>query len=167
MYFPYRRWRSDLVNTGKPFDESVFSGREELHGKRLERRIGRQAKSLGLIDHHLKNSKKVISDTQSYPHSTKLLILNELNVLDDAQYKTFDWFRRLRNKAAHQPIFAVTKSDLSAVVPDEYKDPNNFYKLCVDIIIGFWNQHIPIFGPKYAPGTVGDAQQVQADKRNL
>ena len=36
-----------LVNTGKPFDESVFSGQEELHRKRLERRIRRQAKSLG------------------------------------------------------------------------------------------------------------------------
>lgn len=109
-----------------------------------------------LIDHHLKNSKKVTSDSRSYPHSTKLLILNELGVLDDEQFIVFDWFRKLRNRAAHQPIFSVTDSDLSKITSDEYRDPQNFYSLCVALIGGFWNQHIPIFGPKYAPEAVGE-----------
>jgi len=109
-----------------------------------------------LIDHHLKNSKKVTSDSRSYPHSTKLLILNELGLLEDQEYKVFDWFRKLRNKAAHQPIFNVTKSELSKIATEEFKDPENFYSLCVALIGGFWNQHVPIFGPKYAPGAVGE-----------
>lgn len=109
-----------------------------------------------LIDHHLKNSKKVTTDSRSYPHSTKLLMLNELGILDDRQYKIFDWFRKLRNKAAHQPIFQVTKAELGNIGPESFKEPENFYNLCVDLIGGFWNQHVPVFGPKYAPGSTGD-----------
>lgn len=37
-----------LVKTGKQFDETVFAHQEEFHRKRLERRIRRQAKTLGL-----------------------------------------------------------------------------------------------------------------------
>ena len=62
-----------------------------------------------LIDHYLKNSKKVTNDGRSYPHSTKLLLLNEVGIIDDNLYKVFNWFRKLRNRAAHQPIFKVNK----------------------------------------------------------
>ena len=37
-----------------------------------------------LVDHHLKNSKKVTSDVRSYPHSTKILLLNELGIIEDS-----------------------------------------------------------------------------------
>jgi hypothetical protein len=105
-----------------------------------------------LIDHHLKNSKKVTSDSRSYPHSTKLLLLNEIGIIDDQRYKVFDWFRKLRNKAAHQPIFRVTKNELSVIADKKYHDPEKLYEICVDLIGGLWNQHIPIFGPLFAPG---------------
>jgi len=36
-----------LVKTGKQYDESVFAEQEELHKRRLERRVRRQAKALG------------------------------------------------------------------------------------------------------------------------
>jgi len=109
-----------------------------------------------LVDHHLKNSKKVTSDGRSYPHSTKILLLNELGIIEDSQYKVFDWFRKLRNKAAHQPIFQVTKNELKNISPEKYKEIDNFYELCIELIGGFWNQHIPIFGPKFAPGLGGE-----------
>jgi len=110
-----------------------------------------------LIDHYLKNSKKITADSRSYPHSTKLLILNELGLIDDNQYKTYNWFRRLRNKAAHEPIFHVTKDNLSDIEnPEKYTNPTEFYTMCVNIIGGFWNQHIPVFGPIFAPGAVSE-----------
>jgi len=110
-----------------------------------------------LIDHHLKNSKKVTNDGRSYPHSTKLLLLNELGIIDDNLYKVFNWFRKLRNRAAHQPIFKVNKDDLKNLRPEKYKNPSNFYNLCMEELIGgFWNQHIPIFGPIFAPGLGGE-----------
>ena len=110
-----------------------------------------------LIDHYLKNSKKVTNDGRSYPHSTKLLLLNEVGIIDDNLYKVFNWFRKLRNRAAHQPIFKVNKDDLKNLRPEKYKNPSNFYNLCMEELIGgFWNQHIPIFGPIFAPGLGGE-----------
>ena len=67
----------------------------------------------------------------------------------------FDWFRKLRNKAAHQPVFHVTKNELSVLKDEKHKDPTQFYDLCIELIGGFWNQHIPIFGSKFAPGASG------------
>ena len=112
-----------------------------------------------LADHYLKNSKKVTSDERSYPHSTKILLLNELGIIEDSQYKVFDWFRKLRNKAAHQPIFYVTKNDLKNLSPKKYRDPKNFYYFCFEFMGGFWNQHIPIFGPIFAPGLGGEKNE--------
>jgi len=110
-----------------------------------------------LIDHYLKNSKKVTNDERLYPHSTKLLLLNEIGIIDDNLYKVFNWFRKLRNRAAHQPIFQVIEDDLKNISPEKYKNPSNFYNLCMgELIGGFWNQHIPIFGPIFAPGLGGE-----------
>ena len=63
-----------------------------------------------MIEKNINNHKKIISDNRSYSHSTKLLILNEMGVISDKQYSVYDWFRKLRNKAAHRPIFHVNKS---------------------------------------------------------
>lgn len=109
-----------------------------------------------LVDHYIKNRKIVTSDSRSYPHATKLLLLNELNIISDDQYKILDWFRKLRNKAAHVPIFDVTKQDLSMMPQEKYREPSNFYELCIILIGSLWNEHIPIFGPKYSPGAYGD-----------
>jgi hypothetical protein len=108
-----------------------------------------------LIKHHAKNHKKILKDTRSYPHSTKLIILNELGILDDGNYKLFDWFRGLRNEAAHKPIFSVTEEHLEKVANEEFKDPNNFHRFCIFLLGGFWNRHVKIFGPVFAPGAVG------------
>ncbi len=107
-----------------------------------------------LIDHHVKNRKKILSDDTSYPHATRLLILNELGILDDAEYKVFGWFGKLHYDATHKPIFELTEADLSHVSPQEFRDPANFYNLCIDIIGGFWNRHVSVFGPKLSTGTV-------------
>lgn len=105
-----------------------------------------------LAEHHLKNNKKVIKDNRSYPHSTKLLILNELEIIDDDEYLVFDWFRKLRNDAAHKPIFTVTTETVKNLNPEQFRNPANFYELCVYLIGGLWNKHISVFGPKFALG---------------
>jgi len=103
-----------------------------------------------LIDANLKNAKKVVSDSRSYPHSSKLLLLNELDIIDADEYKIFDWFRKLRNKAAHEPIFYVKKQDLCHFSNEEHKDPSKFYNLCIYIIGSFWNRHVSTFAPIFA-----------------
>jgi uncharacterized protein YutE (UPF0331/DUF86 family) len=117
-----------------------------------------------LVDHHLKKAKKIKSDNRTYSHSVKLLILNEIGLLTDEQYEVFDWFRKLRNRAAHDPIFYVSEQDLKKISDKNYHDPANFYGLCVLLIGGFWNQHVPIFGPIFAPGVTGKTQNADKPK---
>jgi hypothetical protein len=101
-----------------------------------------------LIDHHLKNRKKVANEGLSYPLLSKLLILNELGILRDSEYKVIGWFGMLRNDAVHKPAFEVTEADLRHFSPEKFRDPANFHDLCVDIIGSFWNRHASVFGQK-------------------
>jgi hypothetical protein len=112
-----------------------------------------------LIDHHLKNSKKILKDNRSYPHATKLLVLNELGIVDDHFYQILDWFRRLRNEAAHRPIFAITEADLAALKVEKFRDPKNFFSFCMNLVGAFWNQHSEIFSPKYGPALSESANE--------
>lgn len=103
-----------------------------------------------LIDHKLKNSKRINSDSRNYPHSIKLLILNEVGVLPDKIYKAFDHFRKLRNKAAHEPLFKLTREDLAFLSPP-YSDPANFHDAVVNLVLGFWNRHTELFVKVFLP----------------
>jgi hypothetical protein len=108
-----------------------------------------------LVETKCKHGKRVSKNHRDYPHSTKLVVLHELGVLTDDQFRTFDWFRDLRNKAAHEPVFTITKNRLSSLKNMEFHDPGRFYHLCLSLIAGFWNEHVDLFGPKFAPGVLG------------
>ena len=108
-----------------------------------------------LIREKCKNQKKILDDNRSYPYSAKLLLLNEVGVMPDSTYKIFDWFRKLRNRAAHEPFFEVTKEDLSSVGNEKLRDPKELHELCTLVFAGFWNAHIDVFGPIFASQIVG------------
>jgi len=109
-----------------------------------------------LIKHHLKNSKKLLDDSRTYPHSAKLLILNELGIISDQLYGVFDWLRKLRNRAAHDALFRLRKQDFPTIKCDDPIDPvDDFYRFCVLLLAGFWNEHLDVFGPLFAPGVTG------------
>jgi hypothetical protein len=114
-----------------------------------------------LIKARCKNANRIANDSRSYPYSAKLLLLNEAGVLPDETFKAFDWFRKLRNRAAHDPFFAVLPSDLQRVHDDVLKQPNNLYQLCVHIFGGFWNAHIDVFGPVFAPSILGQTKAAE------
>jgi hypothetical protein len=107
-----------------------------------------------LIKTNCKNAKRITEDRRSYPYSAKLLLLNESGVLADETYRAFDWFRRLRNRAAHEPFFSIMPADLQRVKDDNLRRPEKFYTLCVHMIGAFWNAHIAVLGPVFAPGVV-------------
>src|ERR1051325_9240377 len=58
-----------------------------------------------LIDAKCKNAKKITANNRDCSHSANLVLLHELGLLSDESYSIFDWFRRLRNRAAHEPFF--------------------------------------------------------------
>jgi hypothetical protein len=117
-----------------------------------------------LVKAKCKNAGRITGDNRSYPYSSKLLILNEIGALPDAQYRLFDWFRKLRNDAAHNPFFEISESTLQQLSNEEFKRPEKFYDFCVILIGGFWSDHLDIFGPVFAPMITGKDANASASK---
>ena len=109
-----------------------------------------------LIKHHVKNAKRILHDSRTYPHSAKLLILNELGVVSDANYALLDSLRKLRNRAAHEPLFELHENDFRTVRLADANGPiEDFHMYCILLLGRFWNAHLPILGPLFAPGAMG------------
>jgi hypothetical protein len=116
-----------------------------------------------IIDAQCKHGKKKItSNRRDYSHSVKLVLLSELNILDDRLYKLLDWFRKLRNRAAHEPFFELTPADLdytnksmNRFIPDHPTiDAKALKKFCELLVDTIWNNNIdelvPVFTPSLA-----------------
>ncbi|RZJ98935.1 MAG: hypothetical protein EOO46_23350 [Flavobacterium sp.] len=102
-----------------------------------------------LIKSKTKNGKKILDDNRSYPYSTQILILNELSILSNQQYKVYDHFRKLRNKAAHEPLFELEKEQKNVLDP---KNTDEYFGLtCSRLIANIWNDNIEILGPLFLP----------------
>ena len=106
-----------------------------------------------LIDKHCKNGAKINTDGRSYPHSVKLVLLNEMGVLNKSTYKTLNWFRKLRNRAVSKADFKISKSDL-AWLPKRYREPNHFHGFCMELVTDFWNQHVETFHPVFGKNLI-------------
>jgi len=115
-----------------------------------------------LIEAHCKSAKRISEDTRGYPHSVRLLILHELGVLSDSKYKMYNWFRRLRNRAAHDPLFSVCKSDLSHL-PEKFREPDKLWDLCMELVCSLWNRNKDVLLPRFVPSLA--AQQKEGDER--
>ncbi|MGL1053786.1 DUF4145 domain-containing protein [Vibrio vulnificus] len=62
-----------------------------------------------LSDHHLPKVKLK-------NHNQRLEKLRKEQVIDEFQFQLYDWFRDLRNKAAHTPIFRLNDSDFEPLL---------------------------------------------------
>lgn len=71
-----------------------------------------------VLDNAAKRGRKVAA----LPHSTKLLLANEMGIMPDSSYEELDWFRRLRNKAAHEPYFSLTDKHRTHLARNQYFD---------------------------------------------
>ena len=102
-----------------------------------------------LIKAKCKNSKRITDDSRSYPYSAKLIILNEIGALSDTQFRELDWFRKIRNDAAHNPFFEVTPEKLQQLAP-EWRNPENLLLISIRLFSAFWNGNVDLV-PKFLP----------------
>jgi hypothetical protein len=116
----------------------------------------------GLIDAKCKNAKRIGSDSRGYPHSARLLILNEIGAISNEQLKQYDAFRRLRNRAAHDPLFSVTAPDLEHF-SEYYREPS-LYLLCTAIVTSLWNDHVPVLAARFLPSM---SEAIQAEQVSI
>ena len=116
-----------------------------------------------IIDAHCKHGRrKITSNRRDYPQSVKLVLLNELNVLDDRLYNILDWFRRLRNRAAHEPFFELTSNDFDFakksmdrfIHVDHIKDINDLNEFCKFLVGTLWNNNLDELVPVFTPTLV-------------
>jgi len=105
-----------------------------------------------------KNSRRIEASNRDYPHSVKIVLLHEAGIITDRQSEVLHWFRKKRNEAAHQVAFSLLPADLTLfrglsgygnAMPLD--DPMHFRELCIDIVLGFWNNHVEFFAPLFIP----------------
>jgi hypothetical protein len=97
-----------------------------------------------LIENKIKNGKKVLQNNIDFSYAAKILLINEVELINDNYYHILECLRKLRNKAAHDPLFDLKKEDLSSL-PSEYQDPKTISESCTTIIGGLWNTYKDIF----------------------
>ena len=104
-----------------------------------------------LVEEKCKFGKKMASNNRDYPHSVKLTLLHELNLLDDESFKKLNWFRKLRNDAAHEAVFSVTPDKLQMFAGTKFADVSHFPLLCMEIFMSLWNDYPDLFSSKFSP----------------
>jgi hypothetical protein len=104
-----------------------------------------------LVEAACRHAKKIVNNRRDFGHSAKLLILHEKGVLSDHHYQLLDWFRRLRNDAAHEPFFELTANRLDALSTPEHREPTNFDHVCKIILLDLFFQHDTLIGHALLP----------------
>ncbi len=145
-------------------DDTLLSFFEEIHRVETNQRLlvivthgfGELLENT-IISARCKHGKmRITSSNRDYPQSVKLVLMNELGLLDDRLYKILNWFRKLRNRAAHDVFFRLESSDLDFAnrsidrfVPNvpEQKDLLRFCQFLVGTI---WNRHIDVLRPAFS-----------------
>lgn len=109
-----------------------------------------------VIEKKCKHGKRIAEDTRGYPHSTKLVILNEKELINDALFAALDWFRGLRNRAGHRPFFKFSKNDAleakkrlagASLHLDSLGESEEsfWHHVCDTLISVLWNTHVEVF----------------------
>lgn len=108
-----------------------------------------------LIDARCKNAKRISGSNRDYSHSVKCVLLHELGVLSDHEFNILDWFRKLRNEAAHKAKFKLTAERLDAFMMESHRDPSKFQSLCsvllYDLLMAHTNELFPVLAPTAGP----------------
>ena len=100
-----------------------------------------------LIEEKLKGATEIVKRN----YATKLLFIYTTNLIADDLYNALNVFRKIRNRAAHNPLFKVNKSDL-LTLPKNYQNPSNFENTCIETFTFFWNTYSTLFSDKFAGG---------------
>lgn len=106
--------------------------------------------------------KKITKDSRGFPHSIKLIILNEMGILHDDFYQALDRFRDLRNDAAHDPFFEVPDERIENIAeplgrslpsrpPDSPSFSDSLHTLCGSLVQNLWANFHGILTPAFAP----------------
>lgn len=98
-----------------------------------------------LLDHHVQNLTLA-------NHYQRLEKLKKEKIIDDFQFKLYDWFRELRNEAVHTPVFRLKEcyfDGLLGLIKKEQLGLNNFHNFSLKLIAELWNKNLDVLGKEY------------------
>jgi hypothetical protein len=112
-----------------------------------------------LVEGKCKHGKNISQQTRDYPYSVKLLLLHEKSLIDDRYFGFMDWFRKVRNRAAHDAFFEFSESDFAKLKTTkiigmegiDLTKPENFKQFGITLVLGFWNCNVQFFAPIFMP----------------
>ena len=94
-----------------------------------------------LIEARCKNQERILSDSRTYPWSAKKVLLHEIGVISDDELALFDWFRKIRNRAAHRAFFDLTPDVLGECPKKPVPTGDSFRDFCTQMLLDWMNQH--------------------------
>lgn len=95
-----------------------------------------------------RHGSKIASDDKLYPHAMKLVILNELGLIENDLYLKLDLLRGIRNSVAHQPFYDVDASKLAELGVSESFQLDS---VLMRIIACLHARHLEILAPVVFP----------------
>lgn len=103
-----------------------------------------------LVEKKCKNYKKIRKENE-FSYFFKLLLLNEIGLIDDNFYRRLEKFRDIRNGFSHNPLYKITEKNIGELSNNQYSKLDDFYSVCNILWIELWNQYQDIFAPKFLP----------------
>jgi hypothetical protein len=120
-----------------------------------------------LVHAKCKNSNQLTESNRDFPHTAKLVILHEMELLSDFRFQSLNWFWRRRNDATHKPLFDITLAEIrdqfqqvtdTIIIGEDGKPTfsvHSLYQLCMMVIVSLWSDHSDVFAPIFVqPGQV-------------
>jgi hypothetical protein len=93
-----------------------------------------------LVKHHCKRHGGKFA---KFTFDRKLLILHEMGILSDNRYRLLKLFKDLRNDAAHEHKFEITKETLSKfpITITTNREDYIVFHICAKMVMELWNEH--------------------------
>ena len=101
-----------------------------------------------------KNGSKIANNDQAFPHSSKLIILHELGLIEETDFRRLDCLRKIRNSFAHEPFFEIGEEQLAQLGLESLDELERFLGYTIDCITA---RHLDVLAPTVLPNMVRSA----------
>lgn len=86
----------------------------------------------------------------------KLALLHEMGILTDNRFRLLNHFRDLRNNAAHEVKFEITKQTIAKfpvtlVKPENVPEHEIVFHICAKMAFELWNEHHNVLAQYFFP----------------
>jgi len=110
-----------------------------------------------LLEARCKNKSRINENGREFTHSVKLIVLNEMGVIPDVLHERLHHLRKLRNDAAHQPLFVTDDAKITEMAKDVshqghfklYKSP--LFSFMTQCLHELWQLDYDFFEALFAP----------------